>query len=768
MASLRGKIVREGVTLRSLLAALLSGALLLGFAVAGVTASAPTASANELTPFIWDCPNQEAGQNVIGKVGDTVDVTIIGPCTFTPSGATDVVTWGDENPTTFGAGSTLVTFSLIRDGFASLTSGEFPFDVGISFYVADFGIFACSVEPPDDRDETFAGAVGDTFSVFINGGCAITSSDVGIVTWSAAGSGDPPTVTNALLTVTLTAEGETDFIASYPGGGRSRLLVAVTVTGSETCSPDQFAGGVGTPDAPFQISNATQLRALATTAGCLAAGLHFRQTAAISLTRTWTPIGRESSPFQGTYDGGGNTVGGLFINDPTAVESGLFGALSGASVSRLTVNGSIQGDSDAGGLASIASNSTIANVHTNVAITLQQSNAGGLIGYVTEGVTITDSSATGNITGGAGNYGGLVGAAFPESSATALTVRRSWASGNASGAWRFIGGLLGGMDAVDSRIIIDQSYATGNVTGGNPGYVGGLFGFASNATVTDSYTRGTVNAGAYVSGGMFGEVYAGSFTRNYGVNQVFSTGARGGISGAIQETPTFTGLIWNNEIGVMDPVNGSSTLSGTTGANTATMKLESTYDDLGWTISTRWSAATTWIICPTFNDGYPFLAAFYTASTDPCAPQPTPGPTPAPIPDPGTTPAATPKPVPDSNPALTPANQVQQAIDKIRGLTPNQIQELTAAELAALPPEAFAVMTPAQIRALQPRQVRALNDEQIRAIQPKALRAMKPRTLKRFTRKQIRALTDEQVQRLRTKQINALGPKRKTSIQQRR
>jgi hypothetical protein len=739
-------------------------------------ATVATAVADPLAPLTWDCPNQIFDEQVVGQVGDTVEITILGPCAFTAAGTSGVVSWdGGANPTAFDAGPTIVTFTLVADGVASLTSvnaGLMP--TKIVFIVSDLGVFTCSVDdPPENRTEAVAGNVGNTVSVYINGGCAITTTEPGVITWSPEGSGDPPVVTNKLLIITLMSEGETGFTASWPAGGRSQLSILFTV--SPGCDPDLFAGGLGSAGSPFEVSSTTQLAALSATPGCWVAGLHFRQTRSITLSGPWTPIGSEPSPFQGTYDGAGNTISGLLVNDPAADASGLFGALSGATVSNLTINGSITGNDTAGGLTSSAVNTTISNVHTNVAITLQGANGGGLIGYVTDDVTITDSSATGNITGGAANYGGLVGIAFPQTTATALTIRRSWSSGNASGTGRYVGGLLGGMDARDSRIIIDRSYATGNVTGGGPGYVGGLVGFATNAEITDSYTRGSVNAGAFVSGGIIGETYDGAFTRVYGVNVLTSTGLRGGVTGAIQETPTFTGVVWNNEIGVTAPVDGVDVLPGATGANTAAMKLIRTYQDLGWPINPQWSPTTTWIICSAFNDGYPYLAAFYTAATDPCTPRnPSPNPGPEPGPGPGKptsepTPTTTPLQPETAQPTTPPqSDPTQQAIDDVRALSPAQIRALTAGQLAALPPEAFAVMTPRQIRALRPKQVRLLNASQIRAIQPDALRAMGPRTLQAFTLKQIRAFTDEQAARLRPKQINALGPKKKARIEQQR
>jgi hypothetical protein len=183
---------------------------------------------------------------------------------------------------------------------------------------------------------------------------------------------------------------------------------------------------------------------------------------------------------------------------------------------------------------------------------------------------------------------------------------------------RFIGGLFGGFDFTGAQVIIDQSFATGDVVGNNPGFVGGLVGFVSGAQISDSYAMGTINAGAFVSGGLIGEVAGGTFTRLYGVNTMLSTANQGGVVGNLQSSPTFSGVTWDTTVGFADPISTSSTLVGTTGNTTTAMKSIATFRDLGWNIGSLWTGNTTWVICPQANNGYPFLSAFYTAQTAPC------------------------------------------------------------------------------------------------------------------------------------------------------
>lgn len=127
---------------------------------------------------------------------------------------------------------------------------------------------------------------------------------------------------------------------------------------------EKFAGGTGTESDPYQISNGAELAYLAqqVNAGTNCSGEYFKLTSDIQLNELddkgmpkvaegqtgphpWTPIGNSSKKFQGTFDGDGHTITGLYIND-TAAESyaykGLFGNIAAnAKVQNLIVTGDI-------------------------------------------------------------------------------------------------------------------------------------------------------------------------------------------------------------------------------------------------------------------------------------------------------------------------------------------------------------------------------------------------------------------------------------------
>ena len=76
----------------------------------------------------------------------------------------------------------------------------------------------------------------------------------------------------------------------------------------------------------------------------------------------WVPIGTESHPFRGTFVGNGHSISGLITNTDAGGTAGLFGSVSGASVSRvLLVDCRISGNGYAGAFAGQAKSSTIEN-----------------------------------------------------------------------------------------------------------------------------------------------------------------------------------------------------------------------------------------------------------------------------------------------------------------------------------------------------------------------------------------------------------------------
>lgn len=64
---------------------------------------------------------------------------------------------------------------------------------------------------------------------------------------------------------------------------------------------------------------------------------HFGYGAAFNDGKGWIPIGKSGKVFSGIFDGNGHTVSGLYINDPTLDDVGLFGSGSSYNIKNLGV-----------------------------------------------------------------------------------------------------------------------------------------------------------------------------------------------------------------------------------------------------------------------------------------------------------------------------------------------------------------------------------------------------------------------------------------------
>jgi hypothetical protein len=101
--------------------------------------------------------------------------------------------------------------------------------------------------------------------------------------------------------------------------------------------------GSGTESDPYLIESVTDLSELAdnVNGGEEYSGIYFKLTEDISITDSWTPIGSSTSAtFNGNFDGNGKTV--TFSDITTDASSfALFGYISGARISDITVSGKI-------------------------------------------------------------------------------------------------------------------------------------------------------------------------------------------------------------------------------------------------------------------------------------------------------------------------------------------------------------------------------------------------------------------------------------------
>ena len=137
--------------------------------------------------------------------------------------------------------------------------------------------------------------------------------------------------------------------------------------------------------------------------------------------KEWTPIGNESFPFHGTFDGGGHIIRGLHISQNREGCYGFFGAIDGT-VKNLTILGTMTCLADdlysaVGGIAGMVVGGHIQDCTANLTIESNGKNiglfSGGIAGRVENGtIQNCHSSVVFQNIGGSFLYlGGVVGSA---------------------------------------------------------------------------------------------------------------------------------------------------------------------------------------------------------------------------------------------------------------------------------------------------------------------------------------------------------------------
>ena len=224
----------------------------------------------------------------------------------------------------------------------------------------------------------------------------------------------------------------------------------------------------------------------------------------LTLTGEWTPIGTESQPYTGTFNGKDKTITGLTVNQEGTNYVGLIGYLgSGGKVQNVVLEGvQITSDNSSGYAGGVAGDSwgTIENCSVSGSVS-GTTFVGGVVG----------SQWGGSITG-------------CNSSATVKGVI-------------FAGGIAG---ETNSGASLTGCYATGDVTvendGTNNSHAGGVVGYNGGGTLTACYATGSVTgsgSGTIYVGGVTGSNNLGILTACYHAKGDVSgpTGTTGGVAG---------------------------------------------------------------------------------------------------------------------------------------------------------------------------------------------------------------------------------------------
>jgi hypothetical protein len=287
----------------------------------------------------------------------------------------------------------------------------------------------------------------------------------------------------------------------------------ISLSMTATAAPP-FSGGDGSSSNPFQITNVSQLQNMSSN---LSASYRLMNDIDATNTSTWNngdgfdPIGDSANKFDGTFDGRGYKIKGLYF-DLIVNYRGLFGYTTTNTIiiDVTLVNITILGANNYIGPLVGFNRGTITNCHST-GIVNGNDYVGGLVG-MNRG-SIVDCSAkcdVGNISGQQ-RIGGLVG----DNKNGEIVDSNSIGDVNGTS---YIGGLVGKM----GRGFINFSYSISNVTGSN-NRIGGLVG-GSRGYIRYCNSSGEISGFSRI-GGLVGEKNDGSYANN--------SNARTNVTGSI-------------------------------------------------------------------------------------------------------------------------------------------------------------------------------------------------------------------------------------------
>ena len=253
----------------------------------------------------------------------------------------------------------------------------------------------------------------------------------------------------------------------------------------------------------------------------------------------WVPI--QVQGYTGTFDGGGKTITGLTINQPSTNNVGLF--------------------------ASIEVEGTVKNLKLDKVNVTANSNVGAIAGE--NRGTIENCSVSGSVTGSSDNgcVGGIAG--FHRKGSITDCHSSATVEGKA-----YVSGIAGQNDAMLGSASIIACYSTGSVTATKnnttgSSYAGGVVGLNSNeAVLTACYATGNVKGEGNYVGGVVGDNAYGTVTACYHAtgSVTGASGTTGGVAGRNYKDDYGSGILnacyWDGTVtgdtGIGDDMTGNS------------------------------------------------------------------------------------------------------------------------------------------------------------------------------------------------------------------
>ncbi|MBR2303267.1 MAG: InlB B-repeat-containing protein [Clostridia bacterium] len=248
---------------------------------------------------------------------------------------------------------------------------------------------------------------------------------------------------------------------------------------------------------------------------------NFKLTSNIDLKNAeWSPIGTDSEPFTGTFDGNGYTISNLKVSNVRI--AGLFGYTQGATFKNVSINNVSISNTTESGVEMRQLGALVANMDGGSAEKCSATNVVVSVGK------ISDSYSKPSIY-----MGGLIGRVVGENDQK-VNISKCYTTGSIivqetvdNNAYRnvCVGGLVG--DA--AHVAVANCYSTASVNCSSVNshtaamlYAGGMIGNIANATLTNSYATGDVSVSVKINARVSGLV--GGFDSTIQTSGCFTTG----------------------------------------------------------------------------------------------------------------------------------------------------------------------------------------------------------------------------------------------------
>ena len=282
----------------------------------------------------------------------------------------------------------------------------------------------------------------------------------------------------------------------------------------------------------------------------------------------WIPIGSESQPFAGSFDGNGYTISGLQINRDTTDNQGLFGVTSSSAVisNAGLLNAKVEGRAKVAGLVGTNQGQVgYSYVVGNIKAESRLGTAGGLVAS-NDGGDIIGSYAISEVSG-ASSLGGLVG----DNRGRIINSYADTIIMSVGSVGSDFGGLVG-----RNRSLMANSYATGKILASGSSIIGGLVGRGDQgAQIINGYASVSIEGG--VSGALVG-YNVGSIENSYAIGELSGGRAEGSLVG-ISEGGRIIASYWNTDTISVGSNHGIGQTTLQLQSATPTVPANSIYED---------------------------------------------------------------------------------------------------------------------------------------------------------------------------------------------